>query len=119
MNPPRRITLDGNQAVASVARMTRNIPVPPEALFREGEVLVTDKTDPDWEPTMKKAAAIVTNRGGRTCCATVASRCFFITDPSYDYGEDISGVPHHGRAAMAVLAKESRQVTRPNSRRPV
>ena len=29
--------------------------------FREGEVLVTDKTDPDWEPTMKKAAAIVTN----------------------------------------------------------
>lgn len=42
--------------------------------FRPGEVLVTDKTDPDWEPTMKKAAAIVTNRGGRTCHAAIISR---------------------------------------------
>lgn len=42
--------------------------------FREGEVLVTDKTDPDWEPTMKKASAIVTNRGGRTCHAAIVSR---------------------------------------------
>ena len=39
-----------------------------------GDVLVTDKTDPDWEPTMKKAAAIVTNRGGRTCHAAIISR---------------------------------------------
>jgi pyruvate,water dikinase len=42
--------------------------------FRAGEVLVTDKTDPDWEPIMKKAAAIVTNRGGRTCHAAIVSR---------------------------------------------
>ncbi|HET6465353.1 MAG TPA: phosphoenolpyruvate synthase [Nitrospiria bacterium] len=42
--------------------------------FRPGEVLVTDKTDPDWEPIMKKAAAIVTNRGGRTCHAAIVSR---------------------------------------------
>jgi pyruvate,water dikinase len=42
--------------------------------FREGEVLVTDKTDPDWEPIMKKASAIVTNRGGRTCHAAIVSR---------------------------------------------
>ena len=42
--------------------------------FREGDVLVTDKTDPDWEPIMKKAAAIVTNRGGRTCHAAIVSR---------------------------------------------
>ncbi|MBI4061101.1 MAG: phosphoenolpyruvate synthase, partial [Elusimicrobia bacterium] len=42
--------------------------------FREGEVLVADKTDPDWEPIMKKAAAIVTNRGGRTCHAAIVSR---------------------------------------------
>jgi pyruvate,water dikinase len=42
--------------------------------FRQGEVLVTDKTDPDWEPIMKKAAAIVTNRGGRTCHAAIVSR---------------------------------------------
>lgn len=42
--------------------------------FRDGEVLVTEKTDPDWEPIMKKAAAIVTNRGGRTCHAAIVSR---------------------------------------------
>jgi pyruvate, water dikinase len=42
--------------------------------FREGEVLVTDKTDPDWEPVLKKAAAVVTNRGGRTCHAAIVSR---------------------------------------------
>jgi pyruvate,water dikinase len=39
-----------------------------------GDVLVTDKTDPDWEPVMKRAAAIVTNRGGRTCHAAIVSR---------------------------------------------
>lgn len=42
--------------------------------FRTGDILVTDKTDPDWEPTMKKASAIVTNRGGRTCHAAIVSR---------------------------------------------
>lgn len=42
--------------------------------FNRGDVLVTDKTDPDWEPIMKKAAAIVTNRGGRTCHAAIVSR---------------------------------------------
>jgi pyruvate,water dikinase len=42
--------------------------------FRPGEVLVADMTDPDWEPTMKMAAAIVTNRGGRTCHAAIVSR---------------------------------------------
>jgi pyruvate,water dikinase len=42
--------------------------------FCEGDVLVADKTDPDWEPVMKKAAAIITNRGGRTCHAAIVSR---------------------------------------------
>lgn len=42
--------------------------------FQTGEVLVADMTDPDWEPVMKKAAAIVTNRGGRTCHAAIVSR---------------------------------------------
>ncbi|MCC6511745.1 MAG: phosphoenolpyruvate synthase, partial [Pirellulaceae bacterium] len=42
--------------------------------FQAGEVLVTDKTDPDWQPIMKKAAAIITNRGGRTCHAAIVSR---------------------------------------------
>ncbi len=40
----------------------------------DGDVLVTDMTDPDWEPIMKKAAAIVTNRGGRTCHAAIIAR---------------------------------------------
>ena len=42
--------------------------------FRKGEVLVTDKTDPDWEPIMRIASAIVTDRGGRTCHAAIVSR---------------------------------------------
>jgi pyruvate,water dikinase len=42
--------------------------------FQAGEVLVTDMTDPDWEPIMKKAAAIVTNKGGRTCHAAIVAR---------------------------------------------
>ena len=40
----------------------------------DGDVLVTDMTDPDWEPIMKKASAIVTNRGGRTCHAAIIAR---------------------------------------------
>ena len=42
--------------------------------FKEGEILVTDNTDPDWEPAMKKAAAVITNRGGRTCHAAIVAR---------------------------------------------
>lgn len=42
--------------------------------IQAGDVLVTDMTDPDWEPIMKKAAAIVTNRGGRTCHAAIIAR---------------------------------------------
>jgi len=41
---------------------------------KPGDVLVTDMTDPDWEPVMKRAAAIVTNRGGRTCHAAIIAR---------------------------------------------
>ena len=41
---------------------------------QQGDVLVADMTDPDWEPVMKKAAAIVTNRGGRTCHAAIIAR---------------------------------------------
>ncbi|NQD37808.1 phosphoenolpyruvate synthase [Permianibacter sp. IMCC34836] len=44
------------------------------ARVQVGDVLVTDMTDPDWEPVMKKAAAIVTNRGGRTCHAAIIAR---------------------------------------------
>lgn len=46
--------------------------------FQRGEVLVTDSTTPDWEPIMRRAAAIVTNRGGRTCHAAIVAREFGI-----------------------------------------
>jgi len=46
--------------------------------FKPGEILVTDSTAPDWEPIMKRAAGIVTNRGGRTCHAAIVAREFGI-----------------------------------------
>jgi len=45
-----------------------------ESNFVEGSILVTDMTDPDWEPIMKKASAIITNKGGRTCHAAIVAR---------------------------------------------
>lgn len=62
----------GEKIGAGPARLIRDV----EALgdFRPGDVLIADMTDPDWEPTMKMAAAIVTNRGGRTCHAAIVSR---------------------------------------------
>jgi pyruvate,water dikinase len=53
------------KVIRSVAEMNRVQP---------GDVLVSDMTDPDWEPVMKRAAAIVTNRGGRTCHAAIIAR---------------------------------------------
>jgi pyruvate,water dikinase len=53
------------RVIASISDMGRVQP---------GDVLVTDMTDPDWEPIMKRAAAIVTNRGGRTCHAAIIAR---------------------------------------------
>ncbi len=53
------------RVMTSLAQMDR---------FQEGDVLVADMTDPDWEPIMKRASAIVTNRGGRTCHAAIIAR---------------------------------------------
>ncbi len=60
-----RIGAGHAKVVASIADMHRVEP---------GDVLITDMTDPDWEPVMKRAAAIVTNRGGRTCHAAIIAR---------------------------------------------
>ncbi|GFK92403.1 Phosphoenolpyruvate synthase [Fundidesulfovibrio magnetotacticus] len=57
------------RGLACVIREAANIKA-----FKPGSVLVTDMTDPDWEPVMKTASAIVTNRGGRTCHAAIVSR---------------------------------------------
>lgn len=62
----------GRQIGSGKARLITN-PQDMDSLH-EGEILVTDTTNPDWEPIMKKAAAIVTNHGGRTCHAAIVAR---------------------------------------------
>ncbi|MCD6474159.1 MAG: phosphoenolpyruvate synthase, partial [Thermoplasmata archaeon] len=62
----------GDKIGAGKARVVENVEEAKD--FAEGSILVTDMTDPDWEPIMKKASAIVTNRGGRTCHAAIISR---------------------------------------------
>jgi pyruvate,water dikinase len=61
----QRIGAGPARIIASTAEM---------GLVRDGDVLVADMTDPDWEPVMKRASAIVTNRGGRTCHAAIIAR---------------------------------------------
>jgi pyruvate,water dikinase len=62
----------GQRIGAGPARIIRD--VSEIARVQSGDVLVADITDPDWEPVMKRAAAIVTNRGGRTCHAAIIAR---------------------------------------------
>ncbi len=62
----------GQRIGAGPARVIRD--VAEMARVQTGDVLVADMTDPDWEPVMKRAAAIVTNRGGRTCHAAIIAR---------------------------------------------
>ncbi len=62
----------GSRIGAGVARVVGSIDE--MSRVQSGDVLVADMTDPDWEPVMKRAAAIVTNRGGRTCHAAIIAR---------------------------------------------
>jgi len=62
----------GQKIGAGTARVIRS--VDEMSRVQAGDVLVSDMTDPDWEPVMKRAAAIVTNRGGRTCHAAIIAR---------------------------------------------
>jgi pyruvate,water dikinase len=62
----------GQRIGAGPARVIRS--VKEMSRVQPGDVLVADMTDPDWEPVMKRAAAIVTNRGGRTCHAAIIAR---------------------------------------------
>jgi pyruvate, water dikinase len=62
----------GQRIGAGHARIIRD--VKEMSRVRAGDVLVADMTDPDWEPVMKRASAIVTNRGGRTCHAAIIAR---------------------------------------------
>jgi len=100
--------------------------------FKAGEVLVTDKTDPDWEPIMKKAAAIVTNRGGRTCHAAIVSRELGLpavvgtehgTEVLHDgqivtisCAEGEAGVVYDGKLAFEVQRTELQVLARPKTK---
>lgn len=69
----------------------------------DGEVLVTDMTDPDWEPVMKRASAIVTNRGGRTCHAAIIAREIGV--PAVVGTSDASKVLKNGQAVTVSCAE--------------
>lgn len=62
----------GQKAAVGKVRLVKDLSE--MSTIKPGDILVTDMTDPDWEPVMKKAAAIVTNRGGRTCHAAIIAR---------------------------------------------
>ena len=70
--PGRRAAPSARRSAAAPCAWSRTLRE--MARVRNGDVLVTDMTDPNWEPVMKRAAAIVTNRGGRTCHAAIIAR---------------------------------------------
>ena len=74
------------------------------ASVKKGDVLVTDMTDPNWEPVMKLAAAIVTNRGGRTCHAAIIARELGI--PAVVGCGDATRAPGGRRSAVTVSCAE-------------
>ncbi len=76
LNQKSRVILEGRSIGQKIGVGTSRIVNSPAEmdLVRPGDVLVTDMTDPDWEPVMKRASAIVTNRGGRTCHAAIIAR---------------------------------------------
>ena len=100
--------------------------------FRKGCVLVTDMTDPDWEPIMKIASAIVTNRGGRTCHAAIVSRelgipCVVGTgngtqaispgkDVTVDCSQGAEGLVYKGRIDFAVDELDLADIPRPRTK---
>ncbi|MBN2881537.1 phosphoenolpyruvate synthase [Candidatus Woesearchaeota archaeon] len=91
LNEKGKILVEGKSVGAKIGAGKANVikDVHNISQFKKGEVLVTDMTDPDWEPIMKIASAIVTNRGGRTCHAAIISRelgipCVVGTDDGTD-----------------------------------
>ncbi|MDR5887475.1 phosphoenolpyruvate synthase [Vreelandella janggokensis] len=71
-----RTLVTGRAIGQRIGRGTAKVVMTPDDMdkIHDGDVLVTDMTDPDWEPIMKRASAIVTNRGGRTCHAAIIAR---------------------------------------------
>ncbi|MBX2839183.1 MAG: phosphoenolpyruvate synthase [Gammaproteobacteria bacterium] len=67
---------------------------------KDGDVLVTDMTDPDWEPVMKRASAIVTNRGGRTCHAAIIARELGVP-AVVGCGDATDSIPHESSVTVS------------------
>jgi pyruvate,water dikinase len=100
--------------------------------LRQGEVLVTEMTDPDWEPVLKRAAAIVTDRGGRTCHAAIVSRELGIpavvgtergtaaipdgTPVTVSCAEGVEGKVYRGRLAAHVERTDVSTLERPRTK---
>jgi pyruvate, water dikinase len=100
--------------------------------MQQGEVLVTEMTDPDWEPVMKRAAAIVTDRGGRTCHAAIVSRELGIPaivgtatgTSAINTGDDVTvscaegeeGFVYRGRLPVRIERTNLAEVARPRTR---
>lgn len=119
----------GEKIASGKARLLRS---PQEAaLLQEGEVLVTDITNPDWDPIMKRAAAIVTNKGGRTSHAAIVARelgtvavvgCGNATDKIHD-GEELTvscaegktGFIYAGKAEWTVQEKDISNLQMPHT----
>ena len=106
----------GEKIAFGKARLLRS---PQEAnLLQEGEVLVTDITNPDWDPIMKRAAAIVTNKGGRTSHAAIVARelgtvaivgCGDATDKIHD-GEEVTVSCAEGKTGFIYAGKADWEV---------
>lgn len=126
------IIIQGNSVGSLIGRGAANIIKDVQNIhdFKRGEVLVTDMTDPDWEPVMKSAAGIVTNRGGRTCHAAIISRelgipCIVGTNNATEsilHGEEITVDCSHGaigriyRGLLDYEVKETRLDSLPKTR---
>ena len=111
----------GQRIGAGRARIIRD--VEEMARVQSGDVLVADMTDPDWEPVMKRAAAIVTNRGGRTCHAAIIARelgipavvgCGDATETIRD-GQPSHGVLRRGRHRLRLRRRAAVRAARTSS----
>ena len=99
----------GERIASGAARRIENLSQLAE--FEPGEVLVADTTTPDWEPVMKTAAAIVTNRGGRTCHASIIARELGIP-AVVGTGDATSSVPDGAMVTVSCAEGDSGRVYR-------
>lgn len=120
----------GSKIAVGLARVIDN--VANLSCFRPGEVLVADMTTPDWEPVMKIASAIVTNRGGRTCHAAIIARELGVpavigcdnastaiqtgTEVTVCCAEGDSGTVYRGHLAFSIQRTDLAQIQRPKTK---